>query len=159
MYIDSNVSKPAGVVSGELLVNQELGVSGKPDFVVKSKDGKYYIPIEIKSGNIEGNDPYPGDKMQLAAYIALTTARFGSVAHGEIHYRNKQFVIQNTSGLMDELKEVVSKMRNYNNSGEMPNALVYSGISPVMAEGRFVRLKTKELDIRTGSDDISTGFI
>ena len=89
VYIDSNIASSDGVVAGELLVNQDLGVSGKPDFVVKSEDGKYFIPIEIKSGNIEGNDPYPEDKMQLATYIALTTARLGPVAYGEIHYRNK----------------------------------------------------------------------
>ena len=127
VYIDSNTASFAEVVAGELLVNQEFGVSGKPDFVVKSEDGKYYIPIEIKSSNIEGNAPYPGGRMQLVAYIALTTARFGPVAQGEIHYKNKQFVIQNTPGLMAELKEVVSKMRSFNESGETPNALGYSG--------------------------------
>ena len=126
VYTDSNVANSKGVVVGELLIDQELGISGKPDFIVKSEDGKY-IPIEIKSSNIEGNDPYPGDKMQLATYIALTIARFGPVAYGEIHYRNNKFVIQNTPELITELREVVNKMRNYSNTGEKPNALGYSG--------------------------------
>ena len=49
---------------------------------------------------------------------------------------------------MTELKEVESEMRSYNDSGEMPMRWVTQvNIGIVIAGGRFVRLKTNELDI------------
>ncbi len=50
------------------LFNNELGLTGKPDYLVE-KDGKL-IPVEVKTGRAP-NAPYDSHIFQLAAYCLL----------------------------------------------------------------------------------------
>jgi CRISPR-associated exonuclease Cas4 len=69
---------------GKALYSKNLGISGKPDYIVKGK-GRSLIPVEIKSGRAK--EPHKNHIMQLAAYCYLVEENYRrSVPYGIIVY-------------------------------------------------------------------------
>lgn len=110
-----------GIVAGEViysdldrpakaLFSESLGISGKPDYIVKGK-GKSLIPVEIKSGRAKS--PHKNHVMQLAAYCRLVEDSYNRpVPCGIIVYSDgRQHVINNDSALRRELQATVAEMR------------------------------------------------
>ncbi len=56
------------------LYDDELFLTGKPDYLMNGKDG--IIPVEVKSSRV-GTSPYDSHIFQLAAYCRLVEANFG----------------------------------------------------------------------------------
>jgi len=82
---------------------------GKPDFIVKRKEG--YIPVEVKSSNTD--IPYKSHIMQLAAYCLLVEEEYGTkVPYGIIVYGEKQFKIPHTKSLRTSLIKTIDEIRN-----------------------------------------------
>ena len=90
------------------LVDQVLGLTGKPDYLVEQNG--MIIPIEVKSGRTPAA-PYDSHIFQVAAYCLLVEKTYGKrPPYGIIHYPNRDFAVDYTdqleSSLLDQLAEM-----------------------------------------------------
>ena len=90
------------------LVYFELGLTGKPDYLVE-REGTI-IPVEVKSGRTPAA-PYDSHIFQVAAYCLLVEKTYGKrPPYGIIHYPGRDFAIDYTrqleSSLLDQLAEI-----------------------------------------------------
>ncbi len=97
-----------GVVEKPLFSN-ELGLTGKPDYLVE-QNGKL-IPVEVKTGRVP-NAPYDSHIFQLAAYCLLVEKTYRKrPPYGIIHYSNRDFAVDYTSQLESALLDQLAEMR------------------------------------------------
>ena len=97
-----------GVVEKPLFDN-ELGLTGKPDYLVE-QNGKL-IPVEVKTGRVP-NAPYDSHIFQLAAYCLLVEKNYGKrPPYGIIHYSNRDFAVDYTHQLESALLDQLAEMR------------------------------------------------
>ena len=92
----------------QTLMDHELGLTGKPDYLVE-RDG-VIIPIEVKSGRTPAA-PYDSHIFQVAAYCLLVEKTYGKrPPYGIIHYPNRDFAVDYTtrleSSLLDQLADI-----------------------------------------------------
>lgn len=83
---------------GQLFVDRESGLVGKPDYLRRERTGGWlirYVAAEVKP-NRRRDTAYDGDVLQLLAYIVLTMAHFGSRAarYGYLAYANQTWRIE-----------------------------------------------------------------
>jgi len=91
------------------LYDPELGLTGKPDYLVKHKNT--YIPIELKS-NPNIKNPYSSHIYQLAAYCHLVQSRYNlRPPYGILHYPNHTFAIDYTPELESKLHQIINEIR------------------------------------------------
>lgn len=112
------------MAEGKILRSQRYGISGKPDKVVQNR--KLVVPYEYKS--TDAVRPREGHMLQMAAYFLILEENFpdSRVEYGVLKYRNYAFRIENSKRLMEELFQVVDRMRsnlgmpepNHNNRGK-----------------------------------------
>jgi CRISPR-associated exonuclease Cas4 len=95
---------------GKVLYSKNLGISGKPDYIVKGK-GRNLIPVEIKSGRAK--EPHKNHIMQLAAYCYLVEENYRrSVPYGIIVYSDGvQHRINFDKTLRSDLLATVDEMK------------------------------------------------
>ncbi len=94
---------------GETMFDPELGLSGRPDYLLKR--GRNLIPVEIKSGNTPAA-PYESHILQLAAYLALAWSQSGRrPAYGVLGYASAAYQIPFTASLERELRTTITRMR------------------------------------------------
>ncbi|MBN1401165.1 MAG: Dna2/Cas4 domain-containing protein [Anaerolineae bacterium] len=97
----------------ESLFSAELGLAGKPDYIVRQ--GRRLVPVEVKPGRRLANDaaqPYDSDVMQLAAYVALVEDAFNEhPPYGLLRYRDVTFQIPHKHALRRALFRVLDDMR------------------------------------------------
>jgi CRISPR-associated exonuclease Cas4 len=123
LWISSRQRKQAGLPGGRViytdtrawnevpkpLYNAELGLTGKPDYLVE-QDGQI-IPVEVKSGRTPAA-PYDSHIFQLAAYCLLVHRSMGRrPPFGIIHYSNRDFAVDYTPELESRLLDVLADMR------------------------------------------------
>lgn len=95
------------------LYDPSLGLAGRPDYLVRSKD--QVIPIEIKSSQV-AETPYEGHIMQVAAYCRLVDYQFGiRPDHGLINYTDKTFSIEYSQDLELKLSNLLHEVRRQTN--------------------------------------------
>ena len=105
----------------EPLFNKKLGLTGKPDYVIRAENGDL-IPVEYKSSKAP-KKPYESHVMQLAAYCALIESHFGTrPAYGIIRYSNKSFKVDYTTVLRNDLIQVLEDMRFDLTSDDVPRS-------------------------------------
>ena len=111
-------------VPGVALVSHGLRLAGKPDFLIRTKEG--LIPVEEKSSLAPVSGPYLSQLVQLGVYLILVEENYGRVAYGVLKYRDRSVRVEFTQdlrqrvlGLLAELKraertavEVVSRSHN-----------------------------------------------
>ncbi len=91
------------------LFNKELGLTGKPDYLVQQKGG--IIPVEVKSGRAP-EAPYDSHIYQLAAYCLLVEKTYGKrPPYGIIHYPTRDFAVDYTPALENSLLDLLAEMR------------------------------------------------
>ncbi|MBN2047196.1 MAG: CRISPR-associated protein Cas4 [Anaerolineaceae bacterium] len=91
------------------LYSAELGLTGKPDYIVV-QNGKS-IPVEVKSRAAPA-EPYAGHVYQLAAYCLLVEHTSGQrPPYGLIRYRDRTFQVDYTDELESHLLEMLDQMR------------------------------------------------
>jgi CRISPR-associated exonuclease Cas4 len=91
------------------LFNNELGLTGKPDYLVEQA-GKL-IPVEVKTGRVP-DAPYDSHIFQLAAYCLLVEKTYGRrPPYGIIHYANRDFAVDYTPELESALLDQLAEMR------------------------------------------------
>lgn len=92
------------------LYSGELGLTGKPDYLVQQ--GDQFIPVEVKSGRAP-EAPYDSHIMQLAAYCYLVQAAFGKrPAYGILHYSTRTFAVDYTAELEEALVNLVREIQD-----------------------------------------------
>jgi CRISPR-associated exonuclease Cas4 len=131
LVISRRIGQESGMPEGEVFyedasgqaqeqfVSKRLLMAGKPDYLVKDKNGNL-IPIEVKSGDApRAGRPYESHLMQLAAYFfLLEDVLQRPVPYGLIRYRNRTLRIANTDELRARLMEVIAQMRRLMARGE-----------------------------------------
>jgi len=91
------------------LFNKELGLTGKPDYLVEQKGG--IIPVEVKSGRAP-ESPYDSHIYQLAAYCLLVEKTYGKrPPYGIIHYPSRAFAVDYTPALESSLLDLLADIR------------------------------------------------
>jgi CRISPR-associated exonuclease Cas4 len=96
----------------EPFISKRLLMAGKPDYLMKDRNGDL-IPIEVKSSNApRAGRPYESHLMQLAAYfLLLEDVLQRPVPYGLIRYRNRTLRVANTDELRARLMDVIAQMR------------------------------------------------
>jgi len=98
------------------LYDTELGLTGKPDYVVE-KRGRL-IPVEIKSGWAP-EKPYDSHIMQLASYCLLLERSYKKrPPYGLLKYKNRTFAIRYTDELRQNIVDLVEEIRSQKEYGE-----------------------------------------
>lgn len=113
------VYEDASGLAREPLFSKRLGLSGKPDYLLKDRDGSL-IPVEVKSGYApRGDQPYESHSLQLAAYFFLIeNVLRRPTRYGLIRYRNRTLEVANTDDLREELMDAIAQMRTLLARGE-----------------------------------------
>jgi CRISPR-associated exonuclease Cas4 len=98
----------------EPFISRRLLMAGKPDYLMKDRNGDL-IPIEVKSSNApRAGRPYESHLMQLAAYfLLLEDVLQRPVPYGLIRYRNRTLRVANTDDLRARLMDVIAQMRRF----------------------------------------------
>lgn len=106
LYEDASGGAPEQFISKSLLM------AGKPDYLMKDRNGDL-IPVEVKSSNApRAGRPYETHLMQLAAYfLLLEDVLQRPVPYGLIRYRNRTLRVANTDELRARLMDVIAQMR------------------------------------------------
>lgn len=92
------------------LVDERLGLIGKPDYVVRTPQGSV-IPIEVKTGRTPAN-PYQSHRLQLMAYGMLIANTYHQTPkYGLLHYPERDFEVRFSSELEAELLDTLKRMR------------------------------------------------
>jgi CRISPR-associated exonuclease Cas4 len=93
----------------EPLYYRELGLTGKPDYLVKQ--GEQFIPVEVKSSRVD-EGPYDNHIYQLAAYCILVEHQFGKrPVYGILHYPNRTYRIDFSPALESDTLLLLEEMR------------------------------------------------
>ncbi|HKQ52389.1 MAG TPA: CRISPR-associated protein Cas4 [Pyrinomonadaceae bacterium] len=100
-----------GVRQERPLVSRRYGLTGRPDYLVRTDEG--IIPVEAKSTRLPaGGRPYDSHVMQLAAYCLLAEDALGAtVPYGVIRYSDGEVTVDYTTELRDELLALLEEMR------------------------------------------------
>lgn len=96
----------------EQFFSKRLLMAGKPDYLIKDRNGDL-IPVEVKSSNApRAGRPYESHLMQLAAYfLLLEDVLQRPVPYGLIRYRNRTLRVANTDELRARLMDAIAQMR------------------------------------------------
>ncbi len=91
------------------LFSQELGLTGKPDYLVE-QNGRI-IPVEVKTGRTP-EAPYDSHIFQVAAYCLLVEKTYGKrPPYGIIHYSNRDFAVDYTPALESSLLDLLAELK------------------------------------------------
>jgi CRISPR-associated exonuclease Cas4 len=98
----------------------ELGLTGKPDYLVERKD--QIIPVEVKSGRAP-EAPYDSHIFQLASYCLLVDKTYGKrPPYGIIHYANRDFAVDYSPELESNLLDLLIEMRRDDYRSSVPRS-------------------------------------
>jgi CRISPR-associated exonuclease Cas4 len=124
LAVSMRFERKSGIPRGEILyedasgaaqeqfISKRLLMAGKPDYLIKDRNGDL-IPVEVKSSNApRAGRPYESHLMQLAAYfLLLEDVLQRPVPYGLIRYRNRTLRVANTDELRARLMDVIAQMR------------------------------------------------
>jgi CRISPR-associated exonuclease Cas4 len=95
------------------LFSRSHHLTGRPDYLVQG--GRDVIPVEVKSGRIPSDGPYPSHILQLAAYCLLVEEAYKRrPPYGIILYADEAdqgHEIDFTSELEERVLEILKEMR------------------------------------------------
>src|SRR5262245_66518670 len=96
----------------EPFISKRLLMAGKPDYLIKDRNGDL-IPVEVRSSNApRAGRPYESPLMQLAAYfLLLEDVLQRPVPYGLIRYRNRTLRVAHADELRARLMDVIAQMR------------------------------------------------
>lgn len=108
------VSSDVGVGSSLLLRDDALGLCGKPDYLLDSRDtnGARLVPLEVKP-NRRSRRLYESDRIQLGAYLVALKATADDRASkiGYVRYQTGTFEVELTPKLEQEVRSLVATLR------------------------------------------------
>lgn len=93
----------------QVYFDPRLYLSGKPDYVIRDKEG--FIPVEVKTGRTP-LEPYDSHIIQLAAYCHLIDQATGlRPPYGLLNYPGKTFKVDFTEELEQTLLALITDLR------------------------------------------------
>ena len=108
------VASDTGVVPPQLLRDSQLGLYGKPDYllVVGTGEGRRVVPMELKPRR-KATRLYESDEIQLGVYLLATRATYGREAagFGFVRYAATTFRVELTAALERRIVEVAAAIR------------------------------------------------
>jgi len=134
LWLSTRQQKGAGLPGGRLiytdsgawgrlekpLFTAELGLTGKPDYLVKA--GGSIVPVEVKSGRAPAA-PYDSHIYQLAAYCLLVERVYGKrPPYGIIHYSSRDFAVDYTTQLESALLDELAAIRRDESRAHVPRS-------------------------------------
>lgn len=103
----------------QTLVDDQLGMVGKPDYVMKTRQGSL-IPVEVKTGHTP-DTPYDSHLLQLMAYGLLIQSNYTQIPeYGLLHYPEKDFRVDFTPELLAQLVETLDEIRQIEHENKVP---------------------------------------
>ena len=118
----------------EPLVSHALRLTGKPDYLIRTKDG--LVPVEVKSRACGARGPYEGEVAQVAAYCLLVEDVFGEpVPRGILQFADRVVQVPFTEERREKVLAVVDEMRVLDGADDVPR----SHESPPRCRGCGVR--------------------
>ena len=101
------------------LVSRRHGLTGRPDYLVRTRKG--VVPVEAKSTSRPASGvPYDSHLMQLAAYCLLVEDQLGErVPYGVVRYRDGEVRVEYTTELRESLLELLAEMRGARDAEEV----------------------------------------
>ena len=122
IYTDQKENdKQEDIVYGKILHSEKYDIQGKPDYIFRTRYLKDLIPMELKSGSVDEEDPtpFPGDLLQLAAYFLIVEEVYEKrPKEGRLLYSNCMFIVRNTRRLRRQVKHTLHDMRDMLKTGE-----------------------------------------
>lgn len=111
----------AGTAAVASLAATDLGLRGKPDYLVRRR-GKI-MPIELKP-NRKARRLSPGDEEQLGAYLLLLRSRYrnGAASEGEVRYAHAAFTVRLTSALEGRILDAMARIRAIRHQQDVPRS-------------------------------------
>jgi CRISPR-associated exonuclease Cas4 len=107
---------------GELLSSRAFPLAGKPDYVVRTPDGRP-VPIELKLNVQNILEPYKNHQVQVAAYCLILEDYFERPpTHGILRYADREFVVEYTPALRKKVIRLLNEMAQYNEEQAPPLA-------------------------------------
>ena len=92
------------------LYDPATGLAGKPDYILKGKDGAL-IPLEYKSSPAPAS-PYQTHIAQLTAYCRLIEVNYHvRPKYGILRYQDKEFQVYYTRELEESLQQTLAEIR------------------------------------------------
>lgn len=127
-------------VRGFAMVSRRFGLSGMPDYLVKSPEG--VLPVEMKSGRMPRGGPYWNHIVQLVVYMLLVEEYYGGVSYGVIKYSDQSVNVPFTLDSRKRVLGLVSEIRvlrkfeveAVKRSHEMAGRCAGCGFVPVSSE-------------------------
>jgi len=108
------ISSDVGLGPSLLLRDEALGLSGKPDYLLDSRDGNggRLVPLELKT-NRRSPRLYESDRVQIGAYLVALKATSDERASniGYVRYQTGTFKVELTPTLEQEIKSLVATLR------------------------------------------------
>ncbi|HKC66102.1 MAG TPA: CRISPR-associated protein Cas4 [Pyrinomonadaceae bacterium] len=105
------ITNEQGVKQERPLVSRRYGLTGRPDYLVRTSEG--IVPVEAKSTKCPaGGRAYDSHVMQLAAYCLLVEDVLDArVPYGIIRYADEEVVVDYSIELRDELIALLEEMK------------------------------------------------
>jgi hypothetical protein len=108
------VSSDVGLGAPFLLRNEELGLCGKPDYLIESRtsDRPLLVPVEVKPSR-RSERLYESDRVQIGAYLIALRATVNGRASptGYVRYQSRTFEVALTPDLENEITHLVADVR------------------------------------------------
>jgi CRISPR/Cas system-associated exonuclease Cas4 (RecB family) len=137
------ISTDVGVGEPLMLRDDELGLRGKPDYLLEEAGphGAQLVPIEIKPTR-RSRRLYESDRIQIAGYLMTLRGAAGSRASnvGYVKYHSNTFEVRLTPAIEATVRRLVSDVR----SARLAPLLHRSHRSPARCAGCPVRHRCDE---------------
>ena len=108
------VASDTGVVPPQVLRDSQLGLYGKPDYLLAEGTGeeRRLIPMELKPRR-KATRLYESDEIQLGVYLLTTRATYGrqAASFGFVRYAAATFRVELTAALERRIGEVTAAIR------------------------------------------------
>jgi len=109
------VASDTGAARSVLLRDPQLGLRGKPDYVLEERDAdgtSLLVAMEVKPSRRSAR-LYESDEVQLGAYVLLLRATHGARAasHGYVRYAERSFRVELTPRLEERVRQIVAAVR------------------------------------------------
>lgn len=106
------IATDVGIGAGLILRDDELGLCGKPDYLLAAGGEDRLVPLEVKPKRRSAR-LYDSDRVQIGAYLLALRATADEHASrvGYVRYQTGTFEVALTPNLETEIRELIAKLR------------------------------------------------
>lgn len=120
--VSTVVASDVGVGTSVLLRHEQLGICGRPDYLLEREDGgrRVLVPLEVKPKR-RSNRLYESDRIQIGAYLVALRDSFHELASrtGYVRYADRTFEVSLTPDLEREIERLVAAVRRGRSASAM----------------------------------------